>query len=539
MKKRLLALLLLTGLLSAALTGCGGGSTEQASGDGQTADGSAGARAQTNEIVVGIAQDLDESLDPHRAVAAGTKEVMFNVFEGLVKPTPDGDLIPAVASGYTVSPDQTVYTFTLREGVLFHNGDPVEMEDVVYSIERCADDSEGTPLIPALSAISDIQSDETTLTITLAQPDSEFLSYLTLAVLPADYDGQDTAPVGTGPYMYVEGADSVEAFSGYGASLPVERIYLKEYTGAESIITAFEDSYIDLVTNDASAASNLGYGGNTETRWYNTLNMHYIGFNMSSELMSNPTMRTAISLALDREAAAGLMRDAAVPASLPVSPVSPYYDESIAASADYNLQLCAQVLTNAGLSDMDNDGLREYVSYSVMHDVELDIIVCSESAGKGDICKLLADSLGTLGVKVNVRELSWSDYIAELRDYDADGKPDGDFDMYYAEVKLGADFDLSPLLTENGSLNYGKIADENYAAYIDAFLAATDLDRSSKCAELLRYIVSTAPIVPVCFERHEVITHRNVITGIEVTANNIFYNIPEWKITFGEVEKGA
>ena len=65
MKKRLLALLLLTGLLSAALTGCGGGSTEQASEDGQTADGSTEARAQANEIVVGIAQDLDESLDPH------------------------------------------------------------------------------------------------------------------------------------------------------------------------------------------------------------------------------------------------------------------------------------------------------------------------------------------------------------------------------------------------------------------------------------------------------------------------------------------
>lgn len=94
MKKRLLALLLLTGLLSAALTGCGGGSTEQASEDGQTADGSTEARAQANEIVVGIAQDLDESLDPHLAVAAGTKEVMFNVFEGLVKPTPDGDLVP-------------------------------------------------------------------------------------------------------------------------------------------------------------------------------------------------------------------------------------------------------------------------------------------------------------------------------------------------------------------------------------------------------------------------------------------------------------
>ena len=103
MKKRLLALLLLTGLLSAALTGCGGGSTDQASEDGQTADGSTGARAQANEIVVGIAQDLDESLDPHLAVAAGTKEVMFNVFEGLVKPTPEGELIPAVADHYEIS----------------------------------------------------------------------------------------------------------------------------------------------------------------------------------------------------------------------------------------------------------------------------------------------------------------------------------------------------------------------------------------------------------------------------------------------------
>ncbi len=190
MKKRLMALLLLTGLLSAALTGCGGGSTEQASEDGQTADGSTEARAQANEIVVGIAQDLDESLDPHMAVAAGTKEVMFNVFEGLVKPTPDGDLVPAVADHYEISEDQTTYTFTLREGVQFHNGDPVEMRDVTYSIERCADDSEGTPLIPALSAISSIQADDTTLTITLDQPDSEFLSYLTLAILPEDYTDQ-------------------------------------------------------------------------------------------------------------------------------------------------------------------------------------------------------------------------------------------------------------------------------------------------------------------------------------------------------------
>ena len=127
MKKKILALVLLGALLSTVLAGCGGGSTEQPKVD----------RASTNELNVGIAQDLDDSLDPHKAVAAGTKEVMFNVFEGLVKPTSEGDLTPAVAEKYEVSEDRLTYTFTLREGVKYHNGDTVTAEDVIYSISRC------------------------------------------------------------------------------------------------------------------------------------------------------------------------------------------------------------------------------------------------------------------------------------------------------------------------------------------------------------------------------------------------------------------
>ena len=535
--KKLIALAL-AALSLLGLAACGAAETElpEPTTSGAGLPGEELGVAEAADAVFSLNYSSSESLNPYATSNSANLLVSQLVFDNVFELDDDFNLTSRIIEDdYEVSANGAYWTFTVKEGIKMHDGSELTAYDVAYSISLARRTNRYSGRFTTMYGAS--ASDARTFHISTTKP-NRLLPYLLTVPVVKDGSAGDSRPVGTGPYMYVEGADYVEAFSGYGANMPVERIYLKEYTGAESIITAFEDSYIDLVTNDASAASNLGYGGNTETRWYNMLNMHYIGFNMSSELMSNPTMRTAISLALDREAAAGLMRDAAVPASLPVSPVSPYYDESIAASADYNLQLCAQVLTNAGLSDMDNDGLMEYVSYSVMHDVELDIIVCSESAGKGDICKLLADSLGTLGVKVNVRELSWSDYIAELRDYDADGKPDGDFDMYYAEVKLGADFDLSPLLTENGSLNYGKIADENYAAYIDAFLAATDLDRSSKCAELLRYIVSTAPIVPVCFERHEVITHRNVITGIEVTANNIFYNIPEWKITFGEVKKG-
>ena len=161
MKKKLLALLLLLGLLSAVLCGCGDGSAAKTADEGQTGGSepteAQGAADHPNEITVGIAQDLDESLDPHKAVAAGTKEVMFNVFEGLVKPTPDGDLIPAVAEKYEISEDQLTYTFTIRNGIQFHNGDPVTVLDVVYSLEHAGSDSDGVVPIEAFSAIEKLE----------------------------------------------------------------------------------------------------------------------------------------------------------------------------------------------------------------------------------------------------------------------------------------------------------------------------------------------------------------------------------------------
>ena len=403
MKKRLLALLLLTGLLSAALTGCGGGSTEQASGDGQTADGSAGARAQTNEIVVGIAQDLDESLDPHKAVAAGTKEVMFNVFEGLVKPTPDGDLIPAVASGYTVSPDQTVYTFTMREGVLFHNGDPVEMEDVVYSIERCADDSEGTPLIPALSAISDIQSDETTLTITLAQPDSEFLSYLTLAVLPADYDGQDTAPVGTGPFKFVSRAaqDSIvlERFADYwGTPAELDKVTFRIIENADSLVMSLQSGAIDLFSHlTTTQAAQLGDDFQILEGTMNLVQALYL--NNAAEPFSNEKVRQALCYAVDKQQIIDLAFDGyGSPIGSSMYPAfQKYFVEDLTDYYPYDPERAMELLAEAGYPD----------------GFTMTITVPSNYQPHIETAQVLVEQLKAVGITAEIHLVEWGTWLDE------------------------------------------------------------------------------------------------------------------------------
>ena len=241
MKKKLLALFLALVMVGAVLPGCGDGSKDPG---GQGNNGKTGEPVKGGEITVGIAQDLDDSLDPHQTVAAGTREVLFNIFEGLVKPNSDGEMIPAVAEKYTLSEDGTTYTFTLREGVKFHNGQTVTAEDVVYSINRCAAVPEGQekPLVAAFSAVKSVEAlDEKTVAVTIAQRDLEFISYMTAAIIPADYENQDTAPVGTGPFRFVSRTPQqdfvMERFEDYwGAPAWLDKVTYKICENADALV---------------------------------------------------------------------------------------------------------------------------------------------------------------------------------------------------------------------------------------------------------------------------------------------------------------
>ena len=82
-------------------------------------------------ITIAISQDLDQSLDPHVSTSAGKREIFFNIFEGLVKADPDGNFVPALAESYEISEDATTFTFKIRDGVKFHNGSDLTVEDVI------------------------------------------------------------------------------------------------------------------------------------------------------------------------------------------------------------------------------------------------------------------------------------------------------------------------------------------------------------------------------------------------------------------------
>ena len=209
--KRALLLLGALAMLAVSLYGCSTGDTQLTPSAGVSDGGSEASAAQSgelpegNSVTVGIAQDLS-NLDPQLAATAGVREVLFNIFEGLVKASPDGSLTGAVASDYEISADGRTYTFTLREGVTFHNGEAVTVEDVVYSLERCAgSENDGTPLVSAFSNVSKIDApDQSHVVVTLAEPSTEFINALTAPIIPQG-SGPTIATelVGTGPFRFV------------------------------------------------------------------------------------------------------------------------------------------------------------------------------------------------------------------------------------------------------------------------------------------------------------------------------------------------
>ncbi len=235
MKKRLLFLLLAV-LMTAALCGCGGGKSSGTKG----------------ELTVGISADLDTSLDPHvSSSSAGTREVLFNIYEGLVKPDSDGNLIPAIAEEYAVNETADIYTYTLREGVRFHNGNTVTVGDIVYSLSRAAGLQTGEPLVSDVANIADVTAlDEKTVSVSLKMPDTEFNSHMTVAIIPEDSD-PGSEVIGTGPFRFVSRVpqDSIqmERFDDYwGEDALVSKVTLKVIPDPQTMVMSLRSGAVDM-----------------------------------------------------------------------------------------------------------------------------------------------------------------------------------------------------------------------------------------------------------------------------------------------------
>ncbi len=164
------------------------------------------AQAQGRNAVV-LAMTLEPNgLDPTAGAASAIAEVVqYNVLETLTKINGDGSVTPLLAESWTVSPDQKTYTFKLRQGVKFHNGEPFSSATVRFAFERAAAANSTNKDKAVFAAIAKIDTpDANTVALTLKDPNHDFPFLLgqatSVIVEPKSAATNITNPVGTGPY---------------------------------------------------------------------------------------------------------------------------------------------------------------------------------------------------------------------------------------------------------------------------------------------------------------------------------------------------
>ena len=399
MKKGRVLLAALFVTMAAALGGCAGGKT---------------AETPEDHITIGIPQDLDDGLDPHKVSAAGTKEILFNVYEGLLKYDENGALNPAIAESYDVDEDRMGYTFHLRSGVKFHDGSSVTADDVVYSLKRLSGADGSDPLEEALINIADIQKkDENTVYVKLLKEDPDFLCYMTDAIMPASNADPETNVIGTGPYKFVshtpQESVELEAFDEYwGEKAHIKNVTLKIISNADSIVMELKGGTIDMFCrlSDTQVAELEGSDFNIEEGAMNLVQALYLNNDFGP--FEDERVRQAICYAIDPEEimayVSGGKGSEIGSAMFPA--FGKYYDPALNDTYNKDTEKAKALLNEAGYGDG--------FSFS--------ITVPSNYTPHVATAEVIVEELKEIGVTAEIKLVEWDTWLSETymgRNYEA------------------------------------------------------------------------------------------------------------------------
>lgn len=252
-----------------------------------------------------MSMDLD-SLNPYEIVSSSSEEITLNIYEGLLMPSDNGGLRNAIAESYTVSDDGLVYTFQIRKGIKFHNGNDLDIKDVEFSLNRMSG-KDGSSL--ASSAFENIDKitvlDDNSISLTLKKANVSFIYHLTEAIVPDENkDTLSKNAIGTGPFKLVsydkEQKIVLEKFDEYwGDKAQLEKV--------EVLVTPNADAaFLKLISGEINFLQYVNSERVKEIKNYNikssSQNMvQVMALNHKFEPFSDHRVREAINLGIDKE----------------------------------------------------------------------------------------------------------------------------------------------------------------------------------------------------------------------------------------------
>ena len=552
MKHRKIFALLLAAATLFSLAACGEAAAgPEATPEPATDDGAATVSGQTltfgdaADSVFSLSLDYEESLNPVKTQSTLNQLVDCLVYDRLFEVDENFNVTSRVLSDWYYSKNEDsagVWVLRVKDGIQMHDGSTLTAQDVAYSVSCIFTSEKHKNLQMQIGRVYSSAFNGEVYLATEGADNAQLPQRMSIPIIKAGSVG-DEIPVGSGPYMYNEDRTALVKFDGYenSESLPLDEVQLRAYRGMEELITEFESGLVDLVVNDPTGIYNMGYGGKNEKRVITTTNLHFIGFNSKSRFFQYDAYRCAMNWIVNRDKIVSDTLDGnAVATVLPIHPNSSLYDTDIASQFSYDPARCLTELERGGCRDLDADGMLEFALSGMKVDIELNFAVCADNAAKVQEARQIAEDMEAIGLSVNLRELTWKDYLAALRTgyIDADQEePEIPMDMYLAEVALTGDWNILTLISgdweADNTLNYGGWENSELERLTEAYLGAKDDDRAQAVRDWLQLLTTTTVILPVCFETRDVISHLGTISGMSPNQYDIFHNITAWTVHIG------
>ncbi len=406
---------------------------------GRVADGGVRVEAAAGEA---------STLNPILASDSASSDLCSLVFNGLLRYGPDLKLQGDLARSWRVLDHGRTLVFRLRPGLHWQDGAPVTSADAAFTARAIMDPQVASPLKSGFDLVASLSTpDPLTLVVRYRRPFAPALEAWQVGLLPEHVlKGHDlnTAPfnrdpLGTGPYRFKAWRDKqfVEFTANpayYEGRVHIARLLLRFIPDPETQLAELETLGIDGMTLQPRQflrqTSSNRFKRLARAYRYPGLNEYtYLGFNLARPPLDDVRVRRALSMAIDRdELIRGVMLGLARPCSGPYSPLMPAYDRSVRPVA-YDLAGAGRLLDAAGWK-AGPQGLRAKGGKPL----EFTLVTNRGNEPREKAVLILQQQFARLGVKVQVRTVEWSSFLADYIDRRA-------FDMALLGWQLGLDPD--------------------------------------------------------------------------------------------------
>ena len=537
MKKRVLSLCL-AGLMAASLTGCGGAgnaaeTTAAAGAENSAAASETGASEAKEELVFVNYRDIRD-LNPH--LYAGEMYAQEMLYETLVNITADG-YEGCLAESWDISDDGKTYTFHIRDGVKFSDGEVCDANAIKANFDAIIENKDRHTWLEMMNLLVGVSApDDKTFVIELSEPYYPLLTELGVTrpfamISPkAMKDGSTkdgvNAYIGTGPYVLTDFVTDeyavFEANENYWGEQPkIKKITVKVIPDNQTRILALEKGEIDMIFGknmiDADAINQ--YTGNDKftVSLSDPTSTRQIVLNTTRDVLADKEVRQALQHATNKQAISdGIFYGLEQPADTLFAKTVPYCDIDLEPYA-YDVELAQSMLDEAGWV-VGADKIRERDGQKL----NIDLLYNSDSVTEKAIAEYLQSEYQKIGISLNIHGEEEQSY--------RDNMKAGNFDMVF-NICWGTPYDPQSSLAAMRAPVYG-----DYAAQLgledkaDIDQAITDILVSTdetKRQELYTFVLTRlhedAVYIPLTYECNKAI-YRSDLQGFHFTQTQ--YEVP-------------